>query len=145
MDDEIKIQKYRKLSLTSLITGILSVSFCILYFTLWALFDDFLTGVVADHKFISYIMFIYVCAGIGLAITAVITGRIDLSRIKTGAYIKKGKGFDIAGIILGSFLIMFGFILWFVDFFGFINIINWRFESIIDIKKSSDIIITLSL
>lgn len=124
MDNETKIQKYRKLSVASLITGILAVSFCIFYFLLWALFDDFLTSFVADYEFMSYIMFFYVCTGICLTIASVITGSIDLKRIKTGTYNSKGKGFDITGIILGSLLILFGFILWFVDFFGFINIIT---------------------
>ena len=124
MDDETKIQKYRKLSVAALITGILAVSFCMLYFLLWALFDDFLTSFVADYEFMSYIMFSYVCAGICLTIAAVTTGSIDLKRIKIGIYGRIGKGFDIIGIILGSFLILFGFILWFVDFFGFINIIT---------------------
>jgi len=124
LDDEIKIQKYRKLSVASLITGILAVIFCILYFIPWALFDDFLTSFIADYKFMSYVMFFYVFAGISLTITAVITGSINLSRIKTGTYNCTGKGFDIAGIVLGSLLILFSFVLWFVDFFGFINIIS---------------------
>jgi len=124
LDDEIKIQKYRKLSVTALITGILAVSFCLLYFTLWALFDDFLTSFIVDNEFIAYIMFSYVCAGVCLTIAAVVTGGIDLIRIKVGTYSWIGKGFDITGIILGSLLVLFGFMLWFVDFFGFINIIS---------------------
>jgi len=95
-----------------------------LYFFLWAFFDDFLTNFVADHKFISYVMILYVCAGVVLTIAAVATGSIDLSKIKTGACSRTGKGFDITGIILGCLLVFFGFMLWFVDFFGFINIIN---------------------
>lgn len=124
MSTKVFNEKYSKLSVAALITGILAVSFCMLYFLLWALFDDFLTSFVADYGFMSYIMFSYVCVGVCLTITALITGSIDLKRIKTGTYNRKGKGFDITGIILGSLLILFGFILWFVDFFGFINIIT---------------------
>jgi len=124
MNDEVQVEKYRKLSVAALVTGILAVSFCILYFLLWALFDDFLTSFIAAVGWMRYIMFSFVGAGIGLTIAALITGSIDLKRIKTVTYSRRGKGFDITGIILGSLLILFGFILWFVDFFGFINIIS---------------------
>ena len=124
MSDEIIVQKYGKLSIASIITGMLAVSFCVLYFISWALFDNFLTSFVAGYKFMPYVLFLYVCAGVCLTITAVITGSIDLSRIKTGTYNYTGKGFGITGIVLGSLLILFGLILWFVDFFGFVNIIT---------------------
>lgn len=70
------------------------------------------------------IMFLYVGIAISLTITAVITGSIDLKRIKNGTYSNKGKDLDITGITIGSLLIFFGFTLWFVDYFGFINIIT---------------------
>ena len=35
-------------------------------------------------------------------ITAIICRSIDLKRMKAGLYSKKGKNFDIAGIILGG-------------------------------------------
>ncbi len=124
MNDEIKINKYRKLSIASLITGIMAVIFCMIYLILWTLFDDFLTSFIVAHKFMSYVMILYVCTGVGLTINAVTTGSIDLSRIKIGIHGKKGKSFDIIGIILGCLLILFGFTLWFVDFFGFIEIIS---------------------
>ena len=124
MSTKVFNEKYRKLSFAALITGVLAVSFCTLYFLLWALFDDFLTSFVADYGFMSYAMFSYVSVGICLTIVAVVTGSIDLKRIKTGTYSRKGKGFDITGIILGSLLMLFGFLTWFVDFFGFINIIT---------------------
>lgn len=124
MANEVFYKKYRKLSVAALVTGILAVSFCILYFLLWMLMDDLLERLVADYEFMSYIMFLFVCTGIGLTIAAVITGGIDLKRIKTGTYSRKGEGFDITGIILGCLLVLFGFTLWFVDFFGFVNIIT---------------------
>jgi hypothetical protein len=122
MDDEVKTGKYRRLSVSALVTGITAVIFCMFYFLLWMTIDDLLERLVSDFAFMSYIMFSYVSAGVCLTIAAVITGSIDLKRIKTGTY--SSKDFDIAGIILGSFLIFFGFLLWFVDFFGFINIIT---------------------
>jgi len=56
------------------------------------LFDNLLEALVADYEFMSYIMFSFVCAGVVLTIAAVITGSIDLKRIKTGTYSSKGKG-----------------------------------------------------
>jgi len=117
-------ERYRKVSIIALITGILAIFFCILYFILWTLFDDFLTSLIANNEFVSYIIFTYVFVGIVLTIATVITGSIDLKKIKRGNYSRKGEGFDITGIILGSLLMLFGFVLWFVDFFGFINIIT---------------------
>jgi len=44
---------------------------------------------------------------LGLSITAVVSGSIDLKRIKTDHYSNKGRGFDIAGIVLGGIFILF--------------------------------------
>jgi len=104
-------ERYRKVSIIALITGILATFFCILYFTLWTLFDDFLTSLIANNEFVSYIIFTYVFVGIVLTIATVITGSIDLKKIKRGNYSRKGEGFDITGIILGSLLMLFGFVL----------------------------------
>ncbi|MBM3705912.1 MAG: hypothetical protein FJW66_05235 [Actinobacteria bacterium] len=48
----------------------------------------------------------------GLAIAAVTCGGIDLKRVKSGISTKKGKGFDIAGIVLGGLFILF--VTWFL-------------------------------
>jgi len=39
---------------------------------------------------------------LGLSIVPIILGAVDLSRIKNRAASEKGKGFDIAGIVLGG-------------------------------------------
>ena len=44
---------------------------------------------------------------LGLSIVPIILGAIDLSRINKGLASKRGKGFDIAGIVLGA-LAFFG-------------------------------------
>lgn len=124
MDTDLSNEKYRKLSVTSLAAGILAISFCITYFLAWMLFDSILVNLISEFGFISYIQFLFVCSGAVLTIAAVVTGSIDFKRIKAGIYSRKGKGFDIAGIILGSFLILFGFTLWFIDFFGIVNILS---------------------
>ena len=52
-------------------------------------------------------MFFYIVITFSLTTTAVVCGSIDLSRVKTGLNSNKGKGLDIAGIILGSIGIIF--------------------------------------
>jgi hypothetical protein len=49
-------------------------------------------------------------AATGLSIAAVVCGSIDLKRIKAGRYSNKGRGFDIAGIVLGGIWILVGLI-----------------------------------
>jgi hypothetical protein len=39
---------------------------------------------------------------LGLGIVPIILGAVDMSRIKNGVASAKGRGFDIAGIVLGS-------------------------------------------
>lgn len=124
MKTEVINGKYRKISLTALVTAVLAVTFCLLYFLLWVFFDGFLTSFINEYSFMPYIMFSYVLTGVSLTIVAVITAAIDLIKIKTGAHSIYGKRLDLTGIILSSILILFGFLLWFVDFFGFINIIT---------------------
>ncbi len=46
----------------------------------------------------------------GLGIVSIILGAVDLSRIKKGLSSEKGRGFDIAGIVLGSI----GTIIWLI-------------------------------
>jgi len=106
MNDEIKLQKYRKLSVAALITGIISVSLAVLYNFLWMVIANFLQKYVIDVGLMPYIILPFVGIVLSLAIVAVVCGSIDLKRIKAGLYSKKGKGFDIAGIVLGSIFIL---------------------------------------
>lgn len=124
MNTVVLDNKYRKISLTALIAGILAVSFCIIYIFSWELFDAFLTSFIAHHRFIPYLMFLYVTIGTALAVTAVIAGSVDLRKISTGIYSEKGKLLAVTGLTLGSILILLGLVFWFVDFFGLINIIT---------------------
>jgi hypothetical protein len=43
---------------------------------------------------------------LGMSIIPIILGAVDLSRIKNGAASPKGRGLDIAGIVLGSIAIV---------------------------------------
>lgn len=46
-----------------------------------------------------------------MGIVPIILGAVDLSRIKNGQSSEKGRGFDIAGIVLGSISILFWIIM----------------------------------
>jgi hypothetical protein len=48
-------------------------------------------------------------------LVAVITGSIDLRRIKTGRLSNKGKGFDITGIVLGAIFMIPGLLLFYEE------------------------------
>jgi len=97
MNNKIKSEKFRKLSVAALVTGILAFSLIALNWTI-------------DYEFSFYIIIIvkiFDFASFGLLIAAVVCGSIDLKRIKAGRYSNKGRGFDITGIVLGGIFILF--------------------------------------
>jgi hypothetical protein len=97
--DNNKSEKFRGLSIAALVTGIIPYIFTpIIPFIL-----DPASKLSAHFcDFANPIMFSYIAIGFILTITAFVCGIIDLIRIKKGLEVKKGKLFDIAGIILGS-------------------------------------------
>ncbi len=109
MDKEIESEKYRKLSVASLVTGILGLSPMVLYNFLWMPISNFLRSTV-DVSIIPNIILPFVSAAMGLSIAAVVCGSIDLNKIKKGLYSNKGKSFDIAGIVMGGVVILFAII-----------------------------------
>jgi len=106
MNNTIKNEKYRKLSITALITGILAVSLAGLYNFLWMPISNILQNSL-DMRTIPYIIVPFICIILCLSITAVVCGSIDLKRIKRGQCSNKGKGFDITCIVLGGVFILF--------------------------------------
>ncbi|MBL7124453.1 MAG: DUF4190 domain-containing protein [Actinobacteria bacterium] len=113
MNNNIKSEKYRKLSISALITGILA-------YTLGGplIFSPPIYSILISIFGKSIDLIFPMVIGL-LSITAVICGSIDLKRIKAGSYSNKGSGFDIAGIVLGGIFILFGFtgfILFFIRF-----------------------------
>ena len=106
MNSNIQPEKYRKLSITALVTGIISVSIVALYNFLWLLqlFLEMQLG------FIFIISTFYMPVIFLLSIVAIVCGSIDLKRIKAGLYSKKGKGFDITGIVLSGAFILFALV-----------------------------------
>ena len=107
MNNTVKSEKYRKLSVTALVTVILAVSLVGFWSSVWFSFS------IVDVLQISNVPLSVIWAAspmliaLGLSITAVVCGSIDLKRIKAGPYSRKGKGFDIAGIVLGGVIILF--------------------------------------
>jgi hypothetical protein len=103
MNKEVKKERYRKLSIAALVTGILA--FSPLFMRLGPTIVKFIPSLIdniAVLRLITSIQFLF----FGLPIAAVVCGSIDLKRIKAGRYSRKGRGFDIAGIVLGGVFIL---------------------------------------
>ena len=108
MDSNVQPEKYRKLSITALVTGILIVSLVGFQNFLWIPIANLLHfSQISNVLFLDIVMFSSISIVAGLSITAVVCGSIDLKRIRAGLYSKKGKGFDIAGIVLGGAIVLF--------------------------------------
>jgi uncharacterized membrane protein YidH (DUF202 family) len=99
MNNKIKPEKYRKLSIAALVTGILMY---LVYFVLYLRMIFFQSARAMTPIESSSVPILLV----GLAIAAIVCGSIDLKRIKAGRYSNKGRGLDITGIVLGSFFIL---------------------------------------
>jgi len=110
MNNTVRSQKYRKLSITSLITGILSLAiFSVPQLIMWS--SKYLN---TDTERLIFNFGIGIVIGIILPVIAIVCGSIDLRCIWKGLHRSKlFKGFDITGIILGSivFLIAASFML----------------------------------
>jgi uncharacterized BrkB/YihY/UPF0761 family membrane protein len=106
MNSNIKPEKYRGLSIAALVTGILGLSQ--LFIQLGPIMKKFIpsslignVGVLIFSIVLNFIVF-------GLPIAAIVCGSIDLKKIQAGRYSNKGRGFDIAGIVLGGIFIFVG-------------------------------------
>jgi len=106
MNNKVKSEKFRKLSIAALITGILAYGNVFLFFVY---VGPFVNSYLKNFIFIPdeiYIIFLVTFLVICLPVPAIVCGSIDLKRNKTGRYSNKGRGLDIAGIVLGSVLIL---------------------------------------
>ncbi len=104
MNNKIKSEKFRKLSISALVTGILPyISTPVIPF----ITDPASPYEVYFSNHTTIIIFFYIGISIILATTAIVCGSIDLRKVNAGLKSNKGKGFDIAGIILGSIGIIF--------------------------------------
>ena len=113
MDKKDKSEKFRKLSIISLIAGILTLSYIYLIPKYLGPLVIYLRNFIFQESIIATIAALLVFILTGLPVAAVVCGSIDLKRIKSNLYSTKGKGMDITGIVLGSvyLLIVFLFLL----------------------------------
>ncbi len=102
MNNKIKSEKYRKLSIASLVTGILTIIST-------PLIGIFILGMAMSgpvgNSIITFIIFLLVIYST-LPITAIVCGSIDLKKINAGLYSKNGRGMDITGITIGSLFML---------------------------------------
>ena len=114
MDYGNKSEKYRRLSITSLITGIIPCCYLLLLFYLFLPIISFIKdNFSSELTMLGLSIFKTLPFIAGFAIAAIVCGSIDLKRIKAGIYSRKGIGLDITGIVLGGFSI-FLIAIWFI-------------------------------
>jgi len=123
MDNTINPRKCRNLPITSLVTGILSLTVFSLQ-ALQMLFSNFLTTDTAFKIFSTIVVSIL---GLALPVIAIVCGSIDLVWVRKGLHGSKiFKAFDIIGIVLGSIVFLI------VAIFNFGPMIlqhfNWRYH-----------------
>ena len=110
MNNKVKPEKYRNLSIAALVTGILTLGNVPLFIFLGPFIGSYLQNFIPEEFIaISVISFL----AIYLSIPAIVCGSIDLKRIKAGRYSNKGIGMDITGIVLGSIFISIA--VWFLS------------------------------
>jgi|GEM_PF-994627 len=98
-------EKYRGLSIAALVTGLLG-AVAIPQIFRWS--SDFH---VFDLKTLITKLIIVFILGVGLPLSALICGCIDIRRIKSGLYNRKGRGFSITAIVLGAVFLIPGLFL----------------------------------
>ena len=98
-------ENFRKLSIVSLLTGIVSpIIFPIPFFLVLLFALDYWKVNLSD--LIIYLI-IFCLIPLTLSTTSITCGSIDLKRIKSSLYSRKGRGFDITGITLGIIFFLF--------------------------------------
>lgn len=107
MNNEIKPKNYRKLPITSLITGILSLTvFSFPALQMW-FHKNYYYLFTTDTRRLIFNFSVGIALGIMLPVVAIVCGSIDLIRIRKGLHRSKLlKSFDITGIVLGSIIFM---------------------------------------
>lgn len=113
INNKTKPEKYRGLSIAALVTGIVAVGQ--LFMQIGTILKRLIpysslgdVGVILFSVVLNVIIF-------GLPIAAIVCGSIDLKRIQSGHYSRKGRGFDIAGIVLGAIFVLVGLVFAFLQ------------------------------
>jgi hypothetical protein len=108
MNNEIKSEKYRRLSIAALVTGILAFAPIFISTQLIDIMARFIPFFMSNVIVLLFAILGFVLYG--LPIAAIVCGSIDLKGIKQGRYNNKGKGIDITGIVLGGIFIFSGLV-----------------------------------
>ena len=124
MNNEIKKSRSGRVSIESIVLGILAlISSCVFFLLIPGrpFGISIIKPIDAQEEFVKYVFMLYFIMlfgviVIGSSITAIITGIKDFRGIDRGLYINKGKSIYIAGIVLGTISIIL--------FFSFLIIIN---------------------
>jgi len=103
MNSIVNPDKYRKLPITSFVTGILALTiFSAPQIIMWSSYY-----LVTDTQRLIFNFSIGIILGIILPVVAIVCGSIDLKSIRKGLHRSKiFKGFDITGIVLGSIIFL---------------------------------------
>ena len=109
---KIKSEKFRKLSIITLILGILTYSYVYLIPLLISFLVFTLRRYIQNEIIVASIVGVITFILMGLPISAIVCGSIDLKKVKMGLFSTKGKGFDISGIVLGGVFILL--VAWFL-------------------------------
>ena len=100
MNNKVKAEKFRKLPIAALVTGILT------YGNVYLVIRVIWSSIFVNLDWPTAPFFILFWA-FSLPIAAIVCGSIDLKRTKAGLFRNKVlKGMDIAGIVLGSVFIL---------------------------------------
>jgi hypothetical protein len=127
MNNKAKFEKYRRLSVAALVTGLISVV-SISFIFRWSSS----LHVINLETLLIKLIIVFILS-IGLPLTSIICGSIDLIRIKAGRYSNKGKGLSITGIVLGSIFLIPGILLFVEEIFfnkSAINDLIFKYEQI---------------
>ena len=92
-----------------MVTGLLSVVIIPLIFRWSSYFNVINLATLLTKLIIVFIL------GIGLPLTAIVCGSVDLKRIKAGRCSNKGKGFSITGVVLGAVFLIPGLLLFYME------------------------------
>ena len=109
MNNGIEIKKYRKLSVFALVMGIIGLSIIALYNFLWMPISIVLNKFM-ESNITPAIIITFIAVVLGLSISAIVCGSIDLKGIKKRLLSNKGKGYDIAGIATGGIVVLIAII-----------------------------------
>ena len=117
MNNKVSQKKYRILSITAFILGILAFASAFIFFIIIGpIFGKYIENFIPENfPDYSIVIFFLSCSIVCFAIPAIICGSIDFKKIKKGKYSDNGLVLDLLGIGLGGvFIVLAALFLLFV-------------------------------